>query len=490
MRALSSTLGGLLLLLSACQEVVYDGPTLKRDCKEGPCGIPPDGRGGYQDGRDDALAAVRVAAEAACDRLWGDCASLCDSDWVYCGGSREQCVEDYARSAVEDLAYPVYSEELANACAEQLAIRSCIDLDPNSPECNSAVLEGCPNDEDGYGRPYSWLAAYDIPELPTTISPHLCEAAEEWFAVHLEAGEALAVTLAGGHGSAWLGLYAPVGAVGGAQDVENMGHSVHVDTDDTRQEIELFEAAPVAGTYYLQIDLNRVTQGDLEIAIGTDRRLPPGPEEFAVEALGQVYDALCSRLHSDCGSLCGEVDFYCGGSQAECAAAYTRSAVEVLFDRGAHTLDDAAVAACAADLSSRTCGDLGNAACEGLLTPQCAADPMAFGRPYAGRMAAPVTLPASLDLALCEDVRQFFRVDLAEGDQLVMRTAQEPIGSLRAKLYPPGVTDEDLLEEDNYFDSDYVDATVERSNPVPTTGTYWLSVEYNSSGSLTLMLER
>jgi hypothetical protein len=474
-----------LLVLAAigCAEKIYEDP---------PNGMRlPSDQAGYREGREEAIDAARIAAEVACDRLWSDCSSLCDEIFVYCGNSEEQCVEDYARDAVEDLQFPVYSVELAEQCADQLGRRSCLDLDPNSAQCEAAVLEGCPDDSDGYGRNYSWLGAHELTELPTTLSPHLCQGTREWFVFHLEAGEAVTMTLIGGTGSGWADLYAPVGDAD-RRDVANVGHSIHFDPTSDFQETEMFEPAPTAGIYYLQIYLNDVPRADVELAIGTDRRAPPTVEEVAFEAEKVVYRALCERLHGDCASACSEVDFYCGGSVEECTEAYAASAVEHIFDRESRILDRNLASSCAADLAQRSCGDLKSASCGDLLVSHCETDPLAYGRPWSGRMAKSVSLPATVDLDLCEDVRQFYRIDLSAGDQLVMRTLDDPVlGTVYGRLYPPNATDEDLFGENNaLFYSYYLDSSEEITDPVPFTGTYYYQVEYHASGPIRLMLRR
>ena len=107
-------------------------------------------------------------------------------------------------------------------------------------------------------------------------------------------------------------------------------------------------------------------------------------------------------------------------------------------------------------------------------------------------MAEDVALPIAIDLDLCDDVRQFYRIDLNAGDQLVMRTQVDPVlDSAYGKLYPPNATDEDLLESNNYlFWSFYLDSNEIITDPVPFTGTYYYEVEYNATGPIRLMLRR
>lgn len=472
-----------LVALIGCKEVVYDG-TLD------PNHLPPD-QAGYQQGRDGAIEAAEIATRAGCARLWSDCNSRCMDDFVYCGGSEDQCVHDYAKNAVEDLIYPVYSTELAEKCAQQLEERSCIDLDPDSPECEAAVLEGCPNDQDGYGAPYSWLSAAPIEMLPATLRPHLCSGADEWFAIHLEAGELAQLGVVGGTGQAWVGLYQPVG-VPGRMDVEDVGHDVHVDPASTFQETQSFIAAPVTGTYYLKFSLNQVSVGDLNVVVGTDRRAPPTVEELARDAERIVYSALCARLHNDCASTCASTDVFCGATVDECSNAFAASAVEVLFDHGGRTIDRAKAEACAQDLSQRACSELGamNAVCGDLLVNQCPADASGFLRPVAGRMARTIALPAALDLQLCDGIPQFFRIDLAQNAKLTMRTDVAPaFGSAYANLFAPAATDEDLAGNSNYlFFSYYLSPDPTTTDALPLSGSYYLRVEYNGTGPLHLSI--
>jgi hypothetical protein len=472
-----------LVLMFGCAEKVYDGPPGSR---------PPSDQAGYREGREGAIDAARIAAEVACERLWGDCSSLCNSDFVYCGNSEQSCVENYALSAVEDLLYPVYSKDLAERCAEQLGRRSCLDLNPNSAECNAAIVEGCLGDNDDYGRPYSWLAAHQLDSLPVTLRPHLCEDTPEWFVFQLEAGETVSVTVVGGTGTAWLSLNAPVGGVD-AQDVQEVGHSIHIDPASTNQDTESFMAAPTAGFYYLEIDLNEGPIADMEISIGTDRRQGPTATDVALETESIVYRALCERLHGDCSIACADSDFYCGASVDQCTDAYSRSAVEFIFDGDPRPLDRGKAAACAAELSQKACNDLGSpsSACGELLVTHCATDPNAFARPWSGRMAESLALPVVVDLDLCDDVRQFYTFDLNAGDRLVMRTQVDPLDSAYGYLFPPTATEEDLANSDNYlFWSFYLDSQEIITDPVPMSGRYFYTVEYNANGPIRLMLRK
>ncbi len=271
------------------------------------------------------------------------------------------------------------------------------------------------------------------------------------------------------------------------------GTRFYLDPASTNQATEVFEAAPVAGIYYLKIDLNRAITADMELAVGTDRRPPPSAQEIGISTEEVVYAALCQRLHGDCSAACSRPDFYCGGSVDECQQVYARSAVESLFDRRPYTLDRAKAEACAAEIGGRACGDLGSSSgsCADLVVNECAADPQSFARPWAGRMASQVALPAALDLSLCDGVGQFFRIDLAEGQRLVMRTDRDlPTGSAYARLYPPSASDEDLLDEDNYyFYAFYLSSSETVSDPVPSGGTFYLETEYSADGPVHLELD-
>lgn len=145
-------------------------------------------------GDDPARAAANRVAQAYCHRLFSDCASQCAAlGSAFCPSSEPTCVADEARRSTDRYAYPMASDGLAAGCAAQLGSASCSDLSPDSVECDSWLVNGCPNDDDGFGTPYSALNAAPLPVGPAAFSPLFCEHVVEYFSVDLDAGEGISL---------------------------------------------------------------------------------------------------------------------------------------------------------------------------------------------------------------------------------------------------------------------------------------------------------
>lgn len=243
-------------------------------CSAGRC---VSGTTAYVPGRGAAEDAASQATTQACARLYGDCQQLCDSAFVSCGSSQQDCVTQTARSYTEDIDHPYSSAFLAHICAQQVATRSCQGLDPNSVACDNAVVEGCDPDNDSYGANYGFAAAYPLGALPTSVSPYLCTDVPEWFSVPLQEGERLMVTL-------------PQSAEGSSTRVEfypwvdptlldfpgALGRVTFPEPGRSADQYEhRFPAAPLAGTYLLKVE-RRSAPGRVTLGVGTTVQPPQG----------------------------------------------------------------------------------------------------------------------------------------------------------------------------------------------------------------------
>jgi hypothetical protein len=94
---------------------------------------------------------------------------------------------------LEDYDFPLFDPVLASQCAAQIEAAPCTDLRPDTLECEHAVVEGCPGDDDGHGAPYSPFHPAHI-DANGALSVRLCEDVREYFALELAQGERLSVT--------------------------------------------------------------------------------------------------------------------------------------------------------------------------------------------------------------------------------------------------------------------------------------------------------
>ncbi len=158
------------------------------------------GSGGssYVAGADAARTAARCPVEVACARLHGgDCASTCASPFAACGTSYADCMRHYEAKYAEDADAPFVNEALAAVCASQIASGSCLDLTPDTIACTYAIVEGCADDDDGYGANYGPTTPHELGALPRTITPTLCRSVSEWYSVDVPPGaDKLRITVA------------------------------------------------------------------------------------------------------------------------------------------------------------------------------------------------------------------------------------------------------------------------------------------------------
>jgi hypothetical protein len=175
---------GDAVLPRACEgESCADG----RACEWGVC------VGGAGDLSPDVDAAVRSIVRRGCARVHGECSAICDNPFVECFASVDACADAWAADYVEDFDFPLLDPVLAANCAAQVDVASCNDVSPDTLECEYALVESCPGDGDDLGSPYSPFRAAAIASNGT-VTVHLCEDVEEYYAVYLEEGDSLSVT--------------------------------------------------------------------------------------------------------------------------------------------------------------------------------------------------------------------------------------------------------------------------------------------------------
>jgi hypothetical protein len=204
----------------------------------------------------DADDATRAAVGRVCARLHGDCADVCDNLFVECYGDVSQCTQQWTADYLEDFTFPIVDEDLAVQCAAQIDDQACTDLEPDTLECEFAIVESCPGDDDGYGAPYSPFRAADLP-ASGSVELMLCEDVTEYFRVTLAQGQSVRVTALDPEADApWIDLSRLVGG-GGTTKLEEVEGYLSSDGD------ELSAPAPLPGEYLLSV---RSSQGTRRFA--------------------------------------------------------------------------------------------------------------------------------------------------------------------------------------------------------------------------------
>lgn len=153
---------------------------------------------GASDGADDDAGlgdpgdtdVIEAPFAEACARLHGECAPVCDNVFVECYDDVATCTEQWTRDYLADYDAALVDPVRVAACAAQVDAQSCTDLEPDTAECEYAVVEMCPDDDDGHGAVYSPFAPGRV-ELGVPLEVRLCPGVEEFFAITLEAGTML-----------------------------------------------------------------------------------------------------------------------------------------------------------------------------------------------------------------------------------------------------------------------------------------------------------
>ncbi|MCA9513822.1 MAG: hypothetical protein KC635_02665 [Myxococcales bacterium] len=219
---------------------------------------------GYVGGEATVEAQIRPAVSAACQRLHAECAYVCASPFAVCGDTVAQCVEDNVKRYLDDLDYPVVDATLAARCRVDIQAAACTDIPPSTPACDEALVEGCRDDRDNLGAPYSFLAAPALAALPSELSIHLCDGVEEWFTVTLARGESLRLHArepepSFGH------LWAELLVVGPGDDEPTDLQSKSMRWGD--EEPLAFDAVDTAGSYLVRLELSSVPTLDLTLTV-------------------------------------------------------------------------------------------------------------------------------------------------------------------------------------------------------------------------------
>lgn len=128
----------------------------------------------------------------ACERLHGDCSSVCDNPFFECYEDVATCTEQWRLDYLSDYAAPLVDDERVARCGAQVDEQACTDLRPDTPECEFAIVERCVGDGDAYGAIYSPFTPGSA-VLGETIELQLCQSIEEFFAIELEQGATLEV---------------------------------------------------------------------------------------------------------------------------------------------------------------------------------------------------------------------------------------------------------------------------------------------------------
>ncbi len=200
----------------------------------------------------DVDDATRAAVARACARLHGDCADVCDNIFVECYGDFDQCVEQWSADYLEDFSFPIVDRDLAAQCAGQIDEQACTDLRPDSLECEYAIVETCPGDDDGFGAPYSPFRAASL-SGSGTFEVMLCERVTEYYRLQLAQGQGVRITALDEDADApELELYRLVG--GTATKLESIEQYIDPDGD------ERSAAAALAGEYLLSVRAYSGTQ--------------------------------------------------------------------------------------------------------------------------------------------------------------------------------------------------------------------------------------
>lgn len=126
----------------------------------------------------------------ACERLHGECSSVCDNPFFECYDDVDTCTEQWRLEYLSDYAAPIVDDALVERCGAQVDEQACTDLRPDTAECDYSIVESCVGDADAHGAIYSPFNP-GVARIGETIEVELCEWVEEYFAIELEAGAVL-----------------------------------------------------------------------------------------------------------------------------------------------------------------------------------------------------------------------------------------------------------------------------------------------------------
>lgn len=184
----------------------------------------------------------------ACARLHGECAPVCDNPFVECYDDPQTCTQQWKAEYLEDFDFPMADPVRLARCAEQVERSACTDIEPDTVECEFAVVEQCPDDLDAH-RPYSPFWAQRI-AMGDTLRVHLCEDVVEYYVVSLQAGERIAVEVPDDAPSLSIDLLRLTATDAGDAVLEELGLDIPV---------------PLAGDYI--VALEAFERGDHDVTV-------------------------------------------------------------------------------------------------------------------------------------------------------------------------------------------------------------------------------
>ncbi len=202
-----------------------------------------------QDLDDEHGAKAPVAR--ACARMHGECSAICDNVWAECYDDVATCTEQWYADYLEEFDAPMVDAALVSRCAEQVEAQPCTNLEPDTAECDYAVVERCLEDTDDYGTPYSPFWAHPV-QAGELLEPHLCAYIEEYYAIELRAGDVLDVERSG---------------QGPAMFEHLLRMTTNTEGDALLERIDTGNPVPLDGTYVLVIESFERSQPMLELVL-------------------------------------------------------------------------------------------------------------------------------------------------------------------------------------------------------------------------------
>ncbi|MEM6991134.1 MAG: hypothetical protein AAF721_11570 [Myxococcota bacterium] len=196
------------------------------------------------DGAPQPWAAVQIG----CQRLHGECNDVCSNPFVNCYENAEVCAEQFTADYIKDYTFPVLDADLAARCAAQVIDQPCLDLEPDTLECNYAVHEGCVGDDDGHGTTSSPFRPGRL-TLGQADSVYLCASVEEFYELELRQGQGVSVHASNAESSSLsASLHRLVPVSSDRVQLESIVSYIDINDDD-----DDLEPVPSDGTYLLSL---------------------------------------------------------------------------------------------------------------------------------------------------------------------------------------------------------------------------------------------
>jgi hypothetical protein len=128
----------------------------------------------------------------ACRRLHDECSGLCDNLFFECYADASTCATQWEAEFFDGFDDPLVDDAAMARCAEQVETAACTSIQPDTLECDYAIVDACTGDRDAFGAPYSPLSPAVV-ELGEWLTLDLCAGVEEFYAVELPAGRVLEI---------------------------------------------------------------------------------------------------------------------------------------------------------------------------------------------------------------------------------------------------------------------------------------------------------